>query len=88
MIKPILWFNLNKINALPPKCSIVFKMSRFEEMNYAKIAEQLGITKKTVEYHISTALRLLRKSIFTWLFLPLANSLYFSLKYSTNELSS
>ncbi len=55
----------DKIDALPTKCSIVFKMSRFEAMNYTEIAEQLGITKKTVEYHISTALRLLRKSIFT-----------------------
>lgn len=58
----------DKIDALPPKCSIVFKMSRFEEMNYAEIAEQLGITKKTVEYHISTALRLLRKSVFGLIF--------------------
>lgn len=56
----------DKIDALPPKCSIVFKMSRFEEMSYAEIAEQLGVTKKTVEYHVSTALRLLRKSIFTF----------------------
>lgn len=54
-----------KIEALPPKCRIVFKMSRFEEMTYDEISEQLDISKKTVEYHISTALRLLRKSIFT-----------------------
>jgi len=54
-----------QIEALPPKCSIVFKMSRFEEMTYEEIAEQLGITKKTVEYHVSTALRVLRKGIFT-----------------------
>lgn len=53
-----------KIDALPPKCSIVFKMSRFEEMTYAEISEQLGVSKKTVEYHISTALRLLRKGVF------------------------
>jgi len=53
-----------KIEALPPKCKIVFKMSRFEELSYEEIAEQLGISKKTVEYHISTALRVLRKSVF------------------------
>ena len=53
-----------KIDALPPKCSIVFKMSRFEELTYEEIADQLGITKKTVEYHVSTALRILRKGIF------------------------
>lgn len=55
----------NKIEALPPKCKVVFKMSRFEEMNYSEIAQELDITKKTVEYHISTALRILRKGIFS-----------------------
>ena len=55
----------NKIDALPAKCKVVFKMSRFEEMNYTEISEQLGISKKTVEYHISTALRILRKGIFS-----------------------
>ena len=54
----------NKIEALPPKCKIVFKLSRFEEMSYAEIATHLDISKKTVEMHISTALRILRKSIF------------------------
>lgn len=53
-----------KIEALPPKCKIVFKLSRFEEMTYAEIANQLDISKKTVELHISTALRILRKTIF------------------------
>ncbi len=56
-----------KIEALPPKCRAVFKLSRFEEMTYAEIATHLEISKKTVEMHISTALRILRKSIF---FLP------------------
>lgn len=54
----------SKIEALPPKCRTVFKLSRFEEMTYDEIATQLDISKKTVEFHISTALRILRKSIF------------------------
>lgn len=62
-----------KIDALPPKCGIVFKMSRFEEMSYDEIADALDITKKTVEYHISTALRLLRKGIFVWAMLMVQN---------------
>ncbi|MFK8007592.1 MAG: RNA polymerase sigma factor [Saprospiraceae bacterium] len=53
-----------KIEALSPKCKVVFKLSRFEEMTYAEIATHLNISKKTVEMHISTALRILRKSIF------------------------
>lgn len=58
----------NKIEALPPKCKVVFKLSRFEEMSYAEIATHLDISKKTVEMHISTALRILRKSVFISLF--------------------
>lgn len=54
----------SKIEELPPKCKIVFKMSRFEDLTYEEISTQLNVSQKTVEYHISTALRLLRKSIF------------------------
>lgn len=54
----------DKIEDLPPKCKIVFKLSRFEEMTYDEIAQELDISKKTVEYHISTALQILRKTIF------------------------
>lgn len=61
----------SKIETLPSKCKIVFKLSRFEELSYEEIAVQLDISKKTVEYHVSTALKLLRKSVFgiTLLFL-------------------
>ena len=55
----------NKIEALPPKCKIVFKLSRFQDMSYTEIADNLDISKKTVEMHISTALRILRKNIFS-----------------------
>lgn len=53
-----------KIEALPDKSKLIFKLSRFEELSYAEIAAQLNISVKTVEYHISKALDLLRKSIF------------------------
>jgi len=48
------------IDSLPLKCRIVFGLSRFEEMNYQKIAENLDISVKTVEHHITKALKLLR----------------------------
>lgn len=54
-----------KVEALPVHCKTVFKLSRFEEMTYEQIAQELSISIKTVEYHISTALRLLRKSVFS-----------------------
>ena len=52
------------ITELPEKCGLVFSLSRFEEMSYADISKQLDISVKTVEHHISKALRILRENIF------------------------
>ncbi|MCU0443078.1 MAG: RNA polymerase sigma-70 factor [Bacteroidia bacterium] len=51
------------INALPPKCSLIFKMSRFEEKSYKEIAEALELSIKTVENQMGKALALLRQSV-------------------------
>lgn len=48
------------INALPPKCAEVFRLSRFESLSYAEIAEQMGISIKTVENQMIKALKTLR----------------------------
>jgi len=48
------------IAQLPEKCAIVFKMSRFGEMTYEEIAQQLGISKETVKSQIKTALARIR----------------------------
>lgn len=48
------------IAALPPKCGLAFKMSRFEDMSYKEIAEALDISVKTVENQISKALSIMR----------------------------
>ena len=45
---------------LPPRCREIFIMSRFEGKDNAKIAETLGISKRTVELQISNALKVLR----------------------------
>lgn len=52
------------INQMPEKSKKVFLLSRYERLTNNKIAEQLGISIKTVEAHITTALKLLRKKIF------------------------
>lgn len=48
------------IDNLPEKCRLVFVLSRFEEMSYRQIAQQLDISIKTVENQISKALKFLR----------------------------
>lgn len=51
------------VNRLPDKCRIVFKMSREEGMSNKHIAAELGIAEKTVEAHISKALKDLRTDL-------------------------
>jgi RNA polymerase sigma-70 factor (family 1) len=51
------------LESLPEQCGIVFRMSRFEQLKYAEIAEKLGISVKTVEIHMGKALRILREKL-------------------------
>lgn len=51
------------IEQLPEKCRIVFKMSREEFKSYAEIAAELGVSEKTVEAHITRALKILRDKL-------------------------
>ncbi|OJJ20299.1 hypothetical protein BKI52_17700 [marine bacterium AO1-C] len=51
------------INELPPKCREVFILSRYEEMSYKEIAQEMGISPKTVENQMSKALKHLRKRL-------------------------
>ncbi|MDR1201437.1 MAG: RNA polymerase sigma-70 factor [Tannerellaceae bacterium] len=62
------------INSLPEQCKKVFILSRKYELKNKEIAEQLDISVKTVEKHISKALSILRislKDIGLLLLLPL-----------------
>lgn len=45
---------------LPEKCRAIFHLSRFEELKYQEIANELNISIKTVETHMGKALRILR----------------------------
>lgn len=57
------------LNKLPPQCRIVFNLSRFEEKKYKEIAEELNISVKAVEGHISKALKLFRVNLKEFLLL-------------------
>jgi RNA polymerase sigma-70 factor (ECF subfamily) len=48
---------------LPEQCRMVFKLSRFEELKYAEIADQLNISIKTVENHMGKALKIMREQL-------------------------
>ena len=48
------------LESLPPQCQKVFRMSREEGLKYHEIAEELNISKKTVEVHMGKALKMLR----------------------------
>jgi len=60
---------------LSPSVRLVFEKSRFEEKRNREIAEELGISIKTVEAHISKALKLLRTDLKEYL--PLLYALFF-----------
>jgi RNA polymerase sigma-70 factor, ECF subfamily len=51
------------IDTLPPRCRTVFQLSRFEEMSYQEIADQMEISVKTVEHQMGKALRVLREQL-------------------------
>jgi RNA polymerase sigma-70 factor, ECF subfamily len=51
------------INLLPEKCRIVFNLSRFEQKSHKEIAEELGISVKTIENQITKALKFVREEM-------------------------
>ncbi|PRD57163.1 RNA polymerase sigma-70 factor [Sphingobacterium gobiense] len=48
------------IQMLPEKCQLVFRLSRQDGYSQKKIADELGISEKTVEAHLGKAFKRLR----------------------------
>lgn len=48
------------LTSLPEQTQKIFKMSRYEQMPVKEIAARMNITPKSVEYHITKALKVLR----------------------------
>lgn len=62
----------NLIDSMPELRGRIFKMSRAEGKTYAQIAEELSISQKTVEAHITKSLKCLRegfRKVFYFFFL-------------------
>jgi RNA polymerase sigma-19 factor, ECF subfamily len=51
------------INNLPEQCAKIFKMNRLEGKRNQEIADELNISKRTVETQISKALKILRTDL-------------------------
>ncbi|MBX2964049.1 MAG: RNA polymerase sigma-70 factor [Cyclobacteriaceae bacterium] len=49
--------------ALPEQCRIIFQLSRFEELKYQEIADQLNLSIKTVENQMGKALKIMREQL-------------------------
>lgn len=49
------------LSALPPQCQAIFKLSRFGKLTYQQIADELGLSVKTVENQMGKALRIMRE---------------------------
>ncbi len=66
------WVKLEAaIERLPEKCKEVFKLSRLQQKKHKEIAQIMGISTKTVEVHITKALRFLKANATSFLSLLL-----------------
>lgn len=51
------------LDKLPEKYRVSFEMSRIEGKTHAQIAEELGISRQTVNYHIGEAMKILKREL-------------------------
>ncbi|HTM98643.1 MAG TPA: RNA polymerase sigma-70 factor [Pedobacter sp.] len=65
------------LNELPEQCRTIFQMSRFEELKYREIADQLGLSIKTIENQMGKALRIMRIKLADFLILVLSCLMYY-----------
>lgn len=55
------------LSQLPGQCRAIFQLSRFGGLKYREIADQLGLSVKTVEANVSRALKHLRDQLTDYL---------------------
>jgi len=55
------------VNGLPFKCKKAFLLVREEGYSYAKAGEVLGVSNRTIENHLRTAIQKIRKELHTYM---------------------
>ena len=53
------------LEMLPPRCKAIFVKNKLEKQKYKDIAAELDISVKTVENHMSKALRIIKENVST-----------------------
>ena len=68
------------LSMMPEKTLAVFMASRFQDKTYKQIAEEMELSTKVVEFHISKALKILRKYLKDYLisFLIIISAFFFT----------
>jgi RNA polymerase sigma factor (sigma-70 family) len=51
------------IDALPPRCKVVYKLAKEDKMCYADIAALLGISIKTIDNQLSIAMKKIAETL-------------------------
>lgn len=54
---------IKKLRTMPKKMAQVYELTRFQELSAQEIAEQMGISKRTVEYHLLVSRREMRQTL-------------------------
>jgi RNA polymerase sigma-70 factor (ECF subfamily) len=62
---------------MPEQCRTIFQLSRFEELKYREIADELGLSVKTVENQMGKALRIMRIKLADFLIVVLSCLMYY-----------
>ncbi len=72
MLRDLAYTIETEVNQLPDKCRSVYELSRNEHKSNKEIALHLGISEKTVENHLTKALKKLRLGLSHYLFIIVA----------------
>ena len=51
------------VQSLPPRCKLIFKLVKEEELKYREVAELLNLSVKTVENQMTIALKKIGSAI-------------------------